>query len=130
MSIRPGPAVSTPPAISSATSVVVMSSTPDEEPRLDQLLHRLPAGAGGMEHHAVVALFERLAHRLHARRGEPEHGQSERGFRLRRRRSLAGPKAIIPASECAALARTFSEMRLMPEMSVTEYIMQMSEGPT
>ncbi len=39
-------------------------------------------------------------------------------------------KAIIPASACAAFASTFSEMRLMPEMSVTEYIMQMSEGPT
>ena len=36
----------------------------------------------------------------------------------------------MPASACAAFASTFSEMRLMPEMSVTEYIMQMSEGPT
>ena len=38
--------------------------------------------------------------------------------------------ATIPASACAALANTFSDMRLMPETSVTEYIMQMSEGPT
>jgi hypothetical protein len=30
----------------------------------------------------------------------------------------------------AALASTFSLMRLMPETSVTEYIMQMSLGPT
>jgi hypothetical protein len=40
------------------------------------------------------------------------------------------PWAIIPASACAAFASTRSEMRLMPETSVTEYIMQMSEGPT
>ena len=38
--------------------------------------------------------------------------------------------AIIPASACAAFANTRSEMRLMPETSVTEYIMQMSEDPT
>ena len=38
--------------------------------------------------------------------------------------------AIIPANACAALASTFSLMRLMPCTSVTEYIMQMSLGPT
>ena len=38
--------------------------------------------------------------------------------------------AIIPASACAAFASTFSLMRLMPCTSVTEYIMQMSLGPT
>ena len=36
----------------------------------------------------------------------------------------------MPASACAAFASTFSDIRLMPETSVTEYIMQMSEGPT
>ena len=36
----------------------------------------------------------------------------------------------MPASACAALASTRSEMRLMPATSVTEYIMQMSDGPT
>ena len=36
----------------------------------------------------------------------------------------------MPASAWAALASTRSEMRLMPATSVTEYIMQMSEGPT
>ena len=36
----------------------------------------------------------------------------------------------IPASAWAAFASTFSEMRLMPATSVTEYIMQMSDGPT
>jgi hypothetical protein len=36
----------------------------------------------------------------------------------------------MPANACAALASTFSLMRLMPETSVTEYIMQMSLGPT
>ena len=38
--------------------------------------------------------------------------------------------AIMPASACAALASTFSLMRLMPCTSVIEYIMQMSLGPT
>ena len=51
------------------------------------------------------------------------------GFRLTG--SVSGfAYAIIPASACAAFASTRSEMRLMPETSVTEYIMQMSEGPT
>ena len=40
------------------------------------------------------------------------------------------PCATMPASACAALASTRSEIRLMPEISVTEYIMQMSDGPT
>ena len=35
-----------------------------------------------------------------------------------------------PASACAAFASTFSLIRLMPCTSVTEYIMQMSLGPT
>ena len=38
--------------------------------------------------------------------------------------------AIIPASACAALLSTCALMRLMPCTSVTEYIMQMSLGPT
>jgi hypothetical protein len=36
----------------------------------------------------------------------------------------------MPASACAALASTRSLIRLMPCTSVTEYIMQMSLGPT
>ena len=44
--------------------------------------------------------------------------------------STARPWAIMPASAWAALARTRSEIRLMPATSVTEYIMQMSDGPT
>jgi hypothetical protein len=36
----------------------------------------------------------------------------------------------MPPSACAALASTCSLMRLMPCTSVTEYIMQMSLGPT
>ena len=43
---------------------------------------------------------------------------------------IAGGWAIIPASACAALASTCSLMRWMPCTSVTEYIMQMSLGPT
>ena len=37
---------------------------------------------------------------------------------------------IMPASACAAFASTRSLMRLMPCTSVTEYIMQISLGPT
>src|SRR4029450_7917480 len=44
--------------------------------------------------------------------------------------STARPYAIMPARAWAALASTRSEMRLMPCTSVTEYIMQRSDGPT
>ena len=44
--------------------------------------------------------------------------------------ALSADQAIMPASACAALDSTRAEMRLMPETSVTEYIMQMSDGPT
>ena len=40
------------------------------------------------------------------------------------------PWLIMPASAWAAFDSTLSETLLMPDMSVTEYIMQMSEGPT
>jgi hypothetical protein len=36
----------------------------------------------------------------------------------------------MPASAWAALPSTRSEMRLIPDTSVTECIMQMSEAPT
>ena len=38
--------------------------------------------------------------------------------------------AIMPASAWAAFVSTVSLIRLMPCTSVTEYIMQMSLGPT
>ena len=41
-----------------------------------------------------------------------------------------GGCVIMPASACAALASTRSLMRFRPCTSVTEYIMQMSLGPT
>jgi hypothetical protein len=37
---------------------------------------------------------------------------------------------IMPASAWAAFDSTRSDTLLMPDTSVTEYIMQMSEGPT
>ena len=49
--------------------------------------------------------------------------------RLLSERSRRG-SPIMPASACAALVSTRSEMRLMPDTSVTEYIMQMSVAPT
>ncbi len=44
--------------------------------------------------------------------------------------ATGGPDAAMPAMARAALASTTREMRLRPAMSVTEYIMAMSLGPT
>ena len=70
----------TPPTSRSATSVVVMSMTPDQQAGVDELLHRLPAGAGGVEHHAVILGRQRLLDGLHAWRGHAEHGEADGGL--------------------------------------------------
>ena len=72
---RSGPADSTPPTSSSASSVVVMSRTPAMRPSVDQRLHRLAAGAGGVEdQHLVARLLEHCRARLgDARGGDAEH---------------------------------------------------------
>ena len=44
--------------------------------------------------------------------------------------SLRAAPCIIPPRACAAFASTRSEIRLRQDTSVTEYIMQMSDGPT
>ena len=99
-----------------------------EQPGVGELFHRLAADAGGVEDEAVVVVVEPLGHGLHARRRDAEHRQAER--RLVVGVEIAGGCAIIPASACAAFASTCSLMRWMPCTSVTEYIMQMSLGPT
>ena len=49
-----------------------------DQAALDQFLHRLPAGTGGVEGQDVVALgFERLADGGDARRGDAEHRQAD-----------------------------------------------------
>ena len=45
-----------------------------------QFFHGLPAGASGMKHQAVVIVFKQFGDRLHARRGDAEHGQAYGGF--------------------------------------------------
>ena len=51
------------------------------QPGLDEFLHGLAAGAGGVKHQAVEAAgFERFPDRRHAGRGDAEHGHAERRF--------------------------------------------------
>ena len=78
---RSGPAERTPPTSSSASSVVVMSSTPAIEAVADEPLHRPAAGAGGVEdEHLVARRFENLARCLDAGRGDAEHGGGDNGL--------------------------------------------------
>jgi hypothetical protein len=93
-----------------------------EQARVGELLHRLAARPGRVEHEAVVFLLERLRHRLHARRRVAEHREADR---LARGASAAcGARAPAmhdhAARAWAALASTCSLMRLMPATSVTE----------
>ena len=60
-----------------------------DEAAVDQLLHRPAAGAGGVEHEAIVVRLERLNHRLHAGCRDAEHGEPQRGL-VRRRRPRHG----------------------------------------
>ena len=66
----------------SQTSVVVTSMTPGEQAGIDELLHRLPAGAGGVEDEAIEFLLQRAGDQLHARRGDAEHGEADGGLGL------------------------------------------------
>ena len=61
-----------------------------QKARIDQLLHRLAAGAGGVEHQAVVAVLQLLGHALHAGRRHAEHGEADGGLGLRRRGRASG----------------------------------------
>ena len=106
------------------------SITRGEQSRLDQLLHRLPAGAGRVEHEAVVVRLEPLRDRLHAGRREAEHGEADRRAATRRRSSPCRRRRSCRRARARRSPSTRSEMRLMPATSVTEYIMQMSAGPT
>ena len=63
----------------SATSVVVMSMTPEMQAGIDQLFHRAAADAGGVEDEAFPVGFERRRDLLHAGRGDAEHGQADGG---------------------------------------------------
>ena len=55
---RSSVAGSTPPIRRSQTSVVVMSIDAREHAGIDELLHRPPADAGGVEDEAVVLVLE------------------------------------------------------------------------
>ena len=126
---RSGPAENTPPTSSSATSVVVMSMTAEINPESTSFSSDCPP--------VPVAWKVRQSQRSSRRcvtactHGvvTPNIVSPMAGFERLGAPSRAAFR-IIPPSACAAFARTRSEIRLMPETSVTEYIMQMSDGPT
>ena len=122
--------MSTPPTTSSVTSVVVMSSTPASRPESASFSMVWPpvpvAWKTRQSYSASSCLHTAWTHGVvrpnivRPRAGLPCCSADEGGRE----------NASMPASACAAFASTFSEMRLIPATSVTEYIMQMSEGPT
>ena len=75
---RSSVAGSTPPNKRSQTSVVVMSITPGQRAGIDELLHRLPADAGGVENEALEIVFQRIDDCVDAGRRYPEHGEADR----------------------------------------------------
>ena len=125
---RSGPAGNTPPTTRSATSVVVMSRTRVDHARVDQLLHRLPARSGGVEHERIESLAEGRDELRDEGGGDAEHRQTD-GGQVGAGSTVTGC-ATMPAMALAALPSTSREMRLSPATSVTEYIMAMSAGPT
>ncbi len=51
---------------------------PDDQSRVDQLLHRLPAGTGGVEHQRIEPSGQFRGETGHQRSGDAEHRQSDR----------------------------------------------------
>ena len=99
-----------------------------EQARVDELLHRLPAGARGVEHERFEARSRASGEARDQRRGDAEHREPHEW-------PVGGlaPECgwlTMPASAWAALPSTCREMRFRPATSVTEYIIAMSDGPT
>ena len=104
-----------------------MSRTADDQARVDQLLHRLPARTGGVEHERIEPPASSSARRVTSGVVTPNIVSPTAAGHP----ALAGiGLATMPAIALAALPSTCREMRLRPATSVTEYIMAMSEGPT
>ena len=63
----------------------------DERAGIDELLHRLPADAGGVKHQALEIFFQRVDNGVDAGRRHAEHGQPDRRLAAaaRRRPALA-----------------------------------------
>ncbi len=98
-----------------------------EEAAAYERLHRLPAGAGRVEdEHLVAELLEPLARGRHARRRDAEHRRGDE--RLRGRRPAEPPPWPAPAISPAAFVMICAEIRLMPAMSTTEYIIVDVDG--
>ena len=116
-SSRSGPAESTPPTRSSASSVVVASSTPARKPPRASASIDCP-GSGRMEdEHLVAELLEPLARAVTHGVVTPNIVAPING----RSPSAAGTVAFaMPAIAPAALAMICAEIWLTPEMSTTE----------
>src|SRR5262249_14288274 len=61
----------------------------DERAGIDELLHRLPAYAGGVKHKALEILFQRVDHGVDAGGGHAEHSQPDRRLATAARCRLA-----------------------------------------
>ena len=109
---RSGPAGKTPPTTRSATSVVVMSSTAGDQAGVDELLHRLPAGAGGVEDERVVAVARAPRRAGDERRGDAEHRQPDARAGLRRWPAPGGP--TMPGEGVGGVAEHLSRDAVEP----------------
>ena len=92
-----------------------------------QRLHRLAAGAGRVEHeHLVAELLEALARGRHAGRRDAEHAGADQPLLGS---EIGHPRRAAPAIMAAAFVMIRAEIRLIPAMSTTEYIIAMSTEP-
>ena len=95
----------------------------------DQLLHRAAADPVLVEDDDLVAELLQPAPRcVDAGHRDREHRRADE--RLRRRRACGGRDLAMPAIAAAAFERMGAEMRLIPAMSVTAYIIVRSVPPT
>ncbi len=131
---RSGPAVSTPPTRSSASSVVVRSSTPASIPdRARASSARPPEPVAWNTSTSYPSSVEAGAGGVDRGRRHPEHRRGDErtvsaaGDARRRGRRARGPS---PAIAAAALPRRRGTAWLMPAMSTTLYIIVTSLAPT
>ena len=127
--MRSGPAENTPPTSSSAISVVVTSITPASRPESTSFSIDWPPVPVAWKVRQSYCSSSALVTACTQGVVTPNMVRPMAGLVVVWLLSR-GAFRIMPASAWAALDSTRSEMRLMPETSVTAYIMQMSAGPT
>ena len=127
--MRSGPAEKTPPTSSSAISVVVTSITAASRPESTSFSIDWPPVPVAWKVRQSYCSSSALVTACTQGVVTPNMVRPIAGLVVLWLLSR-GAFRIMPASAWAAFDSTRSEMRLMPETSVTAYIMQMSAGPT